>query len=222
MRSQAPALELVRNPRSLIASFVVGCTIALLHLSTCTSIPQLASSSRISSAASGSGSAVSVVTDAHLRPVRSAGPELSVDQAPGPITAFGRTYAVVHIIERREECSGAGGEHYTLALDEPGNAPRVVHAGGHGIYLHLAGAGPLGRRDLPLDASGEIASGYFVAEVALRDPPYDSTHDAPGWCLSGLPAYAGSVLRLLPASDRDDARRQLTEIAVLGWRRQLP
>jgi len=217
MRSQDPALELVCNARSIIASFVVGCSIALMHLSTCTPMPQSAPSSRISSAASGSGSAVSVVTDAHLRPARSARPELSVDQAPGPVTALdGRTYAVVKITDWREECSGAGGEHYTFELDEPGNAPRVVHAGGHGIYLKLAGAGPLDRRELRLDTSGQVASGYFVAEVALRDPPYDSTHDAPGWCLSGLPAYAGSVLRLLPARDRDDARRQLAEIAVLG------
>jgi len=214
MRSQDPALELVCNARSLFAS-VVGCTIALLHLLTCTSTPQLAPSSRISSAAS--------VTDAHLRPVRSARPELSVDQPSGPVTALdGRTYAVVQITDRREECSGAGGEHYTLVLDEPGSTPRVVHAGGHGIYLQLAGAGPLGRRDLRLDASGEVASGYFVAEVALGDPPYHSPRDAPGWCLTGLPAYAGSALRLLPASDRDDARRQLAEIAVRGWPRQLP
>jgi hypothetical protein len=129
---------------------------------------------------------------------------------------------VVQLVDWREECSNEGGEHYTLALDEPGNVPRVVHAGGHGIDLHLAGAGPLGRWELPLDAPGPVASGYFVAEVALRDPPYDATHDVPAWCLSGLPSYAGSVLRLLPASDRDAARRQLAEIAVLGWRRQRP
>jgi hypothetical protein len=124
---------------------------------------------------------------------------------------------VVHIIDWRQECSGAGGEHYTLQLDEPGNAPRVVHAGGHGRYLGLDRSGSLGPWQQPLlGASGPVGSGSFVAEVALRDPPYDGNYDAPGWCLSGMPAYAGRALRLLPASDRDDARRRLAEIAVLG------
>ena len=100
-------------------------------------------------------------------------------------------YAVVKLVNRTEECSNAGGEHDTFALDEA--KPRMLHAGGHMEHLKL-------------DAT------YYVAEVTFGDnQPRD-----PGWCLDQLPRYAGEVVRFEPAADSAAARKRLAEVVKHG------
>jgi hypothetical protein len=145
-----------------------------------------------------------------------------IDVGAGPLTGGdGRTYAVIRVAHVLEECSGAGGTHYTFRIDEPGSSPRFVHAGGHGQWPDLQGAGQIPRSAGPavvVPGPPDPNSGYYVAEIALRQTPYDSDEerDAPGWCLSGLPRYAGGVLRVRPANTRDEAWRMLAELAPLG------
>src|SRR5574338_925860 len=78
--------------------------------------------------------------------------------AHDPITApDGRTFAVVVVRERFDECSGAGGEHYVFDVDLPASSPPMkAHAGGHSVYMGLLPDGGLHRA-----ASSEQ---WYVAE----------------------------------------------------------
>lgn len=117
----------------------------------------------------------------------------------------GHLYAVVRLVAAREECSNLGGEHATLAIDEP--AARVVHAGGHGVRLGFGAT----------SSGNEVASDrYFIAELrTLTNEPGKPIRN-PGWCLGELPRYHGDVARLVPVHDRADGQRRLAEIAARG------
>ncbi len=116
-------------------------------------------------------------------------------------TADGRVFAVVEVTSQISECSGAGGEHYVLAID---GTAQLAHAGGHAEYRKLAG--------------------FYVAELMMQ-PRTDEDHDRnpdssrSGWCLDRLPRFDASALRLVPARDRAEAQRLLARIARSGMAR---
>ena len=159
-------------------------------------------------------------------------PSAVADIAPaaaalGPVTApDGRILAVVSLIATFEECSGMGGEHDILAVDGAAGAaaaaPALVHAGGHGVHLQLGGDPPIAR--LAGDLAGPPAPApprWFVAELSNVPRPsedHDGNPDSSvgGWCLDRMPATGGEALRLIPASDRDAARRLLAALAATG------
>ena len=121
-------------------------------------------------------------------------------------------YAVVEVTQRITECSGAGGEHYVLAIDEPGQPrPRLAHAGGHAVYLGL----------LPTFANEQPASRHYVAELVMRARGSEDNDGNPdssrkGWCLDGLPEFDAIAYRLVRARDRTDAHRLLARIQHTG------
>ena len=134
----------------------------------------------------------------------------AIEPAPdavAPIALGGDRYlAVVSVAGLVDECSGAGGEHYTFAVD---GSSTLLHGGGHAVYLHL------------VPAWGPAPPTWFVAELALvprvdedRDGNPDSSRS--GWCLDRLPRTDGEVLRLVAAVDRADARRTLAKVAATG------
>jgi hypothetical protein len=126
----------------------------------------------------------------------------------------GRQFAVVHWIRGLEECSGAGGHHDILEIDEPGDEHRLAHAGGH--YMHL-GLGP----SQQFGFAHPVGPEFFVAELVMV-PRAGEDHDANpdssvgGWCLADLPRTDAKVSRLLPAQSLLDARRMLTSVAAIG------
>jgi hypothetical protein len=125
----------------------------------------------------------------------------------------GRVFAIVRVTQRIDECSGAGGEHYVLALDD--GTRRLAHAGGHAVDLDLIPV--YGAPRDPQQAAGR----YMVAELILyppRDPDADRNPDSSraGWCLHRLPRFDASATRLLPATDAADARRLLDQVQRLG------
>lgn len=125
--------------------------------------------------------------------------------ASDPITApDGRTFAVVVVRERFEECSNAGGEHDVFDVDLPASSPPMkAHAGGHSVRLGLK------------------AGQWYVAEVTIgprlsedRDGNPDSS--VAGWCLDRVPRTQASVSRLIPVADRDAGQKLLAAIGVTG------
>lgn len=124
---------------------------------------------------------------------------------PPPIRSHGKLYALVSVQAHFSECSNAGGEHYLLAVTQPGaRDPRTVHFGGHESYTAL------------------FAGDLFVAEIDAR-PRADEDHDGnpdssvSGWCLSGIGKSGGEVTRLLEVTDEADATARLAAIAKDGW-----
>lgn len=149
-------------------------------------------------------------------------------QAGGIVWGPGGTaYAVVELLYRVDECSGAGGEHYVFAVDEGDGAaaaPRLAHGGGHAFYAALMPGTPVfhlaGRR------APERAA-HFVAELQLLPPPTPFPPTAApglapppfaaGWCLDELPrSFSAAVLRVAPAADRHQARRLLDQAVERG------
>ncbi len=124
----------------------------------------------------------------------------------------GRVFSIVRVTQRFDECSGAGGEHYVLTLDD--GTRRLAHAGGHAVDLDLI---PKYSALKDPQAPGR----YMVAELILyppRDPDADRNPDSSsrGWCLDRLPRFDASATRLLPATDAADARRLLDQVERLG------
>lgn len=203
--------------------------LALILLATCTAC---ASSNR--PAAPAPGPLVDGATDAasSAPPTGPASAAAAIDVAPaaaalGPVTApDGRIFAAVSLIATFEECSGMGGEHDIFAVDGPAGgragAPALVHAGGHGIHLELGGDPRTAR--LAGDLAGPRPAArprWFVAELSNVPRPsedHDGNPDSSvgGWCLDRMPATGGEALRLIPASDRDAARRLLASLAATG------
>jgi hypothetical protein len=147
-------------------------------------------------------------------PPRPIVPAVKLGAAPvAPKPDDGREFAIVRVTQRIDECSGAGGEHYVLALDD--GTRRLAHAGGHAVDLDLIPVYGVPRD--PQRAAGR----YMVAELILyppRDPDADGNPDSSrsGWCLDRLPRFAASATRLLPATDAADARRLLDQVQRLG------
>ena len=134
----------------------------------------------------------------------------SPDVVTGPVTApDGRTFALVNLRQRFDECSGAGGEHYIFDVEVAAGKPAVKgHAGGHAVHLGL-----LGHR------ATAVGDRWYVAEVAIaarlsedRDGNPDSS--VAGWCLDRLPKTQASVLRLVAVADRDEGHRVLARLAT--------
>jgi hypothetical protein len=138
----------------------------------------------------------------------------SADARDPIIAPDGRTFAVVVVRERFDECSNAGGEHYIFDVDLPASSsPMKAHAGGHSIYMGLLPDGGLHRT-----ASKEQ---WYVAEITIaprlsedRDGNPDSS--VSGWCLDRVPRTQASVSRLIPVADRDAGRTLLGTIGVTG------
>jgi hypothetical protein len=100
------------------------------------------------------------------------------------------TLAVVEVVQRFVECTGAGGEHYVLRIHDGRKPPRYAHAGGHGSYLGL------------LDRT-QRQPAFFLAE--LVDVPSSANDRAP--CLEKFPAYDAHARRLVRAKDAADAEK---------------
>jgi acetylornithine deacetylase/succinyl-diaminopimelate desuccinylase-like protein len=113
----------------------------------------------------------------------------------------GHTYAVVKLVGSAEECSGAGGTHYTLEVDE--SAKRILHGGGHASY------GELARRDSEPKGYYE----YYVAEVTVEGHAGLSSSN-PGWCIEHLPPYFGRASHFVAATDLADARAKLAALTA--------
>ena len=130
----------------------------------------------------------------------------------GPVTApDGRTFALVNLRQRFDECSGAGGEHYVFDIEVAAGKPALRgHAGGHAIRLGL----------LPHRAQA-TGDRWYVAEIAIaprlsedRDGNPDSSRA--GWCLDRLPPTQASVLRLVSVADRTKGHEVLARLAATG------
>jgi len=123
----------------------------------------------------------------------------------------GRTFALVNLRQRFDECSGAGGEHYVFDVEVAAGTPALRgHAGGHAIHLGL-----LAHR------ATATSDRWYVAELAIaarvsedRDGNPDSS--VAGWCLDRLPATQASVQRLITVKDRDEGRAVLARLATTG------
>ncbi|HUQ07582.1 MAG TPA: hypothetical protein VM261_34045 [Kofleriaceae bacterium] len=141
----------------------------------------------------------------------------AADPAPaGPVTApDGRTFALVNLRQRFDECSGAGGEHYVFDVEVAAGSPTMkAHTGGHAIYLGL-----LGHRALAPAAAS--ADRWYVAELVIakrlsedRDGNPDSS--VSGWCLDGIPPTQASVQRLITVADHDAGLKVLAAIGATG------
>ena len=130
----------------------------------------------------------------------------------GPVTApDGRTFALVNLRQRFDECSGAGGEHYIFDVEVAAGKPALRgHAGGHAIHLGL----------LPHRATA-TGDRWYVAEIAIakrlsedRDGNPDSS--VRGWCLDRLPATQASIQRLIQVADRAKGHEVLARLATTG------
>jgi hypothetical protein len=143
-------------------------------------------------------------------------PPVALPVAPKPDD--GRVFAIVQVIDRIEECSNAGGEHYVLQLADG----RLAHAGGHDIRLDLIPqTGPVIAHGAPPATTGRTTGRTMIAELILdppRDPDKDGNPDSSrsGWCLDRLPRFSGSATRLLPARDAAEAARLLAQVERLG------
>jgi hypothetical protein len=111
------------------------------------------------------------------------------------------TLAVVEVIQRFDECSGAGGEHFVLRIHD-GGKPRLAHAGGHASYLGLLGTPQKPR------------STFYVAELELLEPPRNPS--SKGWCLDRMPTFHADARRLVIAKSRADAEQLLVKLAAKG------
>ncbi len=129
----------------------------------------------------------------------------------------GHLFAIVRVIQRIEECSNAGGEHYVLELAD--GTGRLAHVGGHAVRIGLID-NAFGIHLQPSDPT-KAPGRFIVAELTMNpptDPDADGNPDSSrdGWCLSGLPKFAASAVRLLPARDLADAKRLLDRVQRLG------
>ena len=110
-----------------------------------------------------------------------------------PVPA-GHAYAVLKLIDVRDEDTDAGGKHYTFVIDEP--TQRLIHAGGHAIWTQLPGT-------------------YFVGDIELGTP---SIPRGIGNGFHELPHdYAGEATRFVAARDLAAARQLLRLIRATGW-----
>ncbi len=105
---------------------------------------------------------------------------------------------VAEVVQRVDECSGLGGEHYVLRLHD--GTRRTVHAGGHGARLDL----------IPF---GSTARAFVVAEIDLAPITFGDS----GWCLNALPRhFDGRVHRIVRAADLREARAFLLQLVKDG------
>jgi hypothetical protein len=130
----------------------------------------------------------------------------------GPVTApDGRTFALVNLRQRFDECSGAGGEHYVFDVEVAAGSPAIkAHAGGHSIHIGL----------LPQWAK-VTGDHWFVAEIVIakrlsEDADGNPDSSVSGWCLDRIPATQASVQRVIAVADRDAGHRVLAGLASTG------
>jgi len=97
---------------------------------------------------------------------------------------------VYRIVRMDEECSGMGGTHLTLLLEQAGwgEPPERGGAGGHAARFHypVDVAGPL---EAP--PPGSVRTPVYA--VAAVTPTRRIGRDHPGWCLVNLPEVRGWV-----------------------------
>jgi hypothetical protein len=129
-----------------------------------------------------------------------------------PVTApDGRTFALVNLRERFDECSGAGGEHYIFDVEVAAGSPAIkAHAGGHSVHLGLLPQWPKA-----------AASRWFVAELVIAKRPSEDRDDNPdssvaGWCLDRLPPTQASVHRVIAVADRAEGVKVLAAVGATG------
>lgn len=134
-------------------------------------------------------------------------PAVSAPKPKPPIT----TLAVVEVIQRFDESSGLGGEHYVLRIHDGRKPPRLAHAGGHGVYLGLLGSHSL--------AKTRPQSTFYVAELAELESPVLGN---PGWFADQLPAFDASARRLVRAKSQADAEQLRARLATTGLREPTP
>ncbi len=151
---------------------------------------------------------LSPVSPSPVSPSPVSPPPVSRPPPPAAPLPPGHALVVVSATAVQQECSGAGGEHYTLTADSPGGG--LFHAGGHAIYLGI----------LP-EWGNPPPAPWFVAEVHRFPPISADADDNPdssvsGWCLDRLPRFDGEALRLVPAAGRDDAHRLLAQLQATG------
>ncbi len=127
-------------------------------------------------------------------------------------------FAIVRVIQRKEECTNLGGEDYVLELAD--GTGRFAHAGGHGFRSSLIDerfdrVNPKGAD--PTKAPGRL----MVAELKLYAPAGPDANQISkvshlGPCLDSLPSFAAGAVQLLPARDEAEAKRLLERVQRLG------